>query len=150
MDGRATRGTGPWLAVDGTEPAGQHGSPSRRRLVLAAAAAAVVAAGLAVSRSDGLAADLVGGALYTALLFVLAAVLVPLARSWVLGLTAFGLSAAVELLQLTDVPRTVVDQVPPLGYVLGSTFVATDLAAYAVGALAATAVDVTVRGRRPG
>lgn len=118
--------------------------------MLAAAAVTVVAAGLAVSRADGLAADLVGGALYTALLYVLVAVLAPRARSRVVGLAAFGLSAAVELLQLTDVPRTLVEQAPPLAYVLGSTFVATDLAAYAVGALAATAVDVTVRGRRPG
>ncbi|WP_182112712.1 MULTISPECIES: DUF2809 domain-containing protein [unclassified Actinotalea] len=118
-----------------------------RRRALAVAAVGVVAAGLVVSRGHGLAADLGGGALYAALLYVLVALAVPRARSWRVGLAALALSVAVELLQLTDLPRDVVAQVPVARYVLGTTFVATDLLAYAVGAALATAADVVLRRR---
>ncbi|WP_233404439.1 DUF2809 domain-containing protein [Actinotalea solisilvae] len=132
----------------------------RRRLALAAAALVVVAVGLAVSRGTGLVADLAGGALYAALVVVLVALVRPRAPSWAVGAAALAICVAVELLQLTDLPRDVVAQMPVLRYVLGTTFVATDLAAYAAGALAAAGADGALRrhlgerslsapGRRP-
>lgn len=149
------------LAIPATAP---PPAPGRRRLALAVAAVVVVAAGLAVSRGSGLAADLAGGALYAALVVVLVAFVRPDARSWVVGAVAVGVCVAVELLQLTDVPRDAVAQVPVLRYALGTTFVATDLAAYVAGALAAAGADGVLRrwlgaraddalsapGRRPG
>lgn len=111
--------------------------------------------GLAVSRADGLVPDLAGGALYTVLVYVLVAALRPGARPWRVAAVSLAISVAVELLQLTDVPRDVVAQVPVLRLVLGTTFVATDLASAAVGALVAAGADVaahrlTARGRRQG
>ncbi len=126
-------------AADGLEP-------GRRRVALAIAAVVVVAVGLVVSRGHGLVADLAGGVLYTGLVYALAALVRPTALAWRVGLVALALSVAVELLQLTDLPRTLVGGVPFAGYVLGSTFVATDLLAYAAGALGAVVVDVVLGG----
>ena len=57
---------------------------------------------------------------------------------------------AVELLQLTDVPRAAADRVPLARLVLGSGFDGWDLVAYAVGVLLALGgVVVTRRRRRP-
>ena len=105
----------------------------------------MVLTGLVVSRGDGLAADLAGGALYAVLVQVLVLLAAPHLRPATAAATAGVVCAAVELAQLTGVPAQVVSAWPPAGYVLGSTFVATDLAAYAAGVAAATGVDLAVR-----
>lgn len=108
-----------------------------RRWPLAAAAVGVVTLGLAVRGLPGSAGDLAGGVLYAVLVTLLVALVAPRARPVTLGVVALAVCVAVELAQLTGVPAAVVDVVPPLRYVLGTTFHAPDLAAYAVGAAAA-------------
>lgn len=115
-----------------------------RRVALAITAVVVVAAGLVSSRGDGVVADLAGGVLYTCLVYVLAALVRPRARARVLGAVALAVSVGVELLQLTPVPWLLAG-VPGVGYVLGSTFVPWDLAAYAAGAALAATVDGVLR-----
>lgn len=105
----------------------------------AVAAVLVVAAGLATARyGSGAVADALGDALYAALVTLLVGLAVPpWPRSALVGL-AVGLCWAVELAQLTGVPAAAADAWPPLRYLLGTTFVATDLLWYAVGVLVAT------------
>lgn len=122
-------------------------APARRRAALAAAAIGVLITGLAVSRGTGLAADLAGGALYAALVQLLVLLVAPRTRPLVAGAVALGLCTAVELAQLTGLPATAVDAWPPLHYVLGSTFSAPDLPAYAAGAAAVTWFDASRAGR---
>lgn len=116
-----------------------------RRWPLAAAAAVVVALGLAARGLPGAVGDLAGGVLYAVLVTLLVALVAPRARPVTLGAVALVVCAAVELAQLTGVPAQVVDVVPPLRYVLGTTFHAPDLAAYAVGAAAAAGGLAAVR-----
>ncbi|MBO3093382.1 DUF2809 domain-containing protein [Cellulomonas dongxiuzhuiae] len=117
----------------------------RRRALLGVAALAVLVAGLAVSRGDGLAADLAGGALYAALVQLLVLLAVPAARVTGAAAVALGVCVAVELAQLTPVPGAVVAAWPPAAYALGSTFVPADLLAYLAGVLAVAAVDALAR-----
>lgn len=119
----------------------------RRRAALAAAAVAVLVCGLVVSRAGGTAADLAGGALYAALVQLLVLLVAPWARPAVAGAVALGACVGVELFQLTPVPALVGAAWPPAAYVLGSTFVATDLLAYVLGVALVTAHDV--RATRP-
>lgn len=121
----------------------------RTRPALALVAVAVVAVGL-VARFGvpGLGGDLAGSALYTGLLFVLAALVVPRAGGLELAGIAFGLSGVIEVLQLTPVVADVDSAFPPARLVLGSTFAALDFVGYAIGALAAVAVDRAARARR--
>lgn len=110
----------------------------RERMPAALAAAGLVALGLLVSRLDGPLADKVGDVLYAALVYALLVVVAPRARRWAVAAVAFGVCALVELAQLTGIPAAAVAAVPAARYVLGTTFVALDLVAYAVGvALAA-------------
>lgn len=101
---------------------------------IAAAAAVVVLGGLRVSRHDGVAADLAGGLLYAILVALLLALLRPAARPVQVAVVGLGLCTLVELAQLTGVPAALVAVAPPLRFVLGTTFWAWDLAAYAAGA----------------
>lgn len=105
----------------------------RQRTVAALAAVGLVGLGLVVSRGDGVVADKVGDVLYAALVYVLLVVVAPRARPWTLAAVAFGVCVLVELAQLTGIPAAIVDVVPAARYVLGTTFVALDLVAYAVG-----------------
>ncbi len=110
----------------------------RRRIRLALAAVVVVVTGLLLHRAGaGFAAD----ALYTVLIYLLVALIVPRARVTVPAVTAFGFSAAVELWQLTGVPARLADAVPVSALVLGTGFQWPDLVAYAVGAGVAAAAD---------
>ena len=97
-------------------------------------AVALVVVGVAVSRLDHPLADPVGDALYAAFVFALLVVIAPRARSVTVAAVTFAFCAAVELAQLTGVPAAIVDAVPVARYALGTTFVAVDLIAYAVGA----------------
>ncbi|WP_448630565.1 ribosomal maturation YjgA family protein [Cellulomonas soli] len=121
--------------------------PARRRGPLLVAVGATLVAGVATTRipeaSGTLAVlgDAAGDALYAVLVWLVLALLAPGARTRTLTAVAVGLCALVELAQLTGGPATVVSAFPPARYLLGTTFVATDLLAYAVGCLAAAVLD---------
>lgn len=102
----------------------------------AAIAVVVVLAGVGVRTwAPPLVAGPAGDALYATLVVLLVAVAWPRLPSWVAGAVGWAVSAGVEALQLTDVPAAVVERVPAARYVLGTTFVASDLAWYAAGAV---------------
>ena len=115
----------------------------RERLVPVIAAVVTVAAGLSVrSVLDGDLAKYAGDALYALLIFWLVLVVAPRTRGWVAAVTAFVVSAAVELFQLTGIPAELGAHSTLARLVLGSTFNPPDLLFYAVGAaLGAAAVS---------
>ncbi|MFD2797659.1 DUF2809 domain-containing protein [Promicromonospora vindobonensis] len=105
------------------------------RAAPAAAAVVTVAAGLSVrSVLGGDVAKYAGDALYALLIFWLVLVVAPHSRAWVAAIVAFGVSAAVELFQLTGVPAELGAHSALARLVLGTTFNAPDLPFYAVGA----------------
>ena len=119
-----------------------------RRALLVIATLALIPTGLLVRLLPGAAGDLGGGTLYAMLIAGLLACLAPRARPWLIGLTAFAISAAIELLQLTTVPSTLAQAFPLARFVLGTTFAVTDLVAYAVGsALAVGCLAVAHRSQ---
>ncbi|WP_427018742.1 DUF2809 domain-containing protein [Pseudarthrobacter sp. P1] len=121
---------------------------TQRRLLLAGAGAAVLAAGLAVHYlGRGPVADFAADALYPAMVLVVLGVLWPRLRSMVLGAVAFAASAGIELAQLTGVPAGLAAAFPPFRLLLGTTFSALDLVAYAAGAAGAVAADGVARSR---
>ena len=126
----------------------------RRRIALAITAVALIAAGLVVARTtDSAAWTFVGDALYAAMLYAVAGVVLPRAAPAVVGAIAFGVSAAVELVQLTGLPARLATGVPGAALVLGTTFQGSDLVAYALGAALIAAVDAVIRraaGSSPG
>ena len=133
------------------QTAGAPRTPDRPgRLLLAAAAAAVTLVGLVVATSgSGRLADAAGDALYAVLVYLVLAVCAPHARRAALAATAFGLCALIELAQLTGVPAALVDLWEPVRFVLGTTFNAVDLVAYAVGAAAGAGLHrILERGGR--
>lgn len=120
------------------------------RVVPALACVVTLVAGLVVAGSDLAVADKLGDLLYAALVTLGVWFLVPRAPLAVLAGVAGAWCLAVELLQLTDVPRAAADRVPLARLVLGSGFDGWDLVAYAVGVLLALGgVVVTRRRRRP-
>lgn len=118
----------------------------------AAAGALVVAAGLGTARyGSGPVADALGDALYAALVVLLVVLAVPRWSPAARAGLAVALCWAVELAQLTGLPAAAADAWPPLRYLLGTTFVATDLLWYAAGVLLAscgTALASRVGGAR--
>ncbi|MFD8596664.1 DUF2809 domain-containing protein [Kitasatospora sp. NPDC059646] len=86
-----------------------------------------------------------GGALYTALLHTLLMAAAPRLRPVTAGAVALAASWAVELFQLTGVPEALGARSRLARLVLGTTFDASDLPAYALGALAATALHQAAR-----
>jgi hypothetical protein len=103
--------------------------------LLGVAAGVVVVGGLRVSRSEAAWADLAGGVAYAVLVVLLLALLRPTAPVIRLAAVGLGLCVLVEVLQLTGLPAAVVAVAPAARFVLGTTFWAGDLAAYAVGAV---------------
>ena len=102
----------------------------------------VVLCGLSVSHfSHGPVSGLVGDALYAVMVYLLVALAVPKTRAAAVGGVAFGLCVIIELAQLTGVSAAVVQAWWPARYLLGTTFQALDLVAYAVGAGAAAVLD---------
>ena len=89
--------------------------------------------------------DALGGILYTVMIALLVLVLRPTTSARIAGLCGFLFSTAIELLQLTDIPRSIVTHVPPARWVLGSTFNAQDLGWYAVGGVVAAGVCWAIR-----
>ncbi|WP_454050357.1 DUF2809 domain-containing protein [Cellulomonas sp. Marseille-Q8402] len=120
--------------------------PDRRRRpwrTALPAGALVVLAGLATARyGTGPLADALGDALYAVLVLLLVALALPrLARPAQTG-TALAVCWVVEIAQVTGGPAAAAAAWPPLRYLLGTTFVATDLLWYAVGVLLASCVMV--------
>jgi len=123
----------------------------RLRLVLLLVAGGVVLAGLgARALLPSVLGDPAGDALYATLVVVLVALVRPTTPAWLAALVGYGLCVAVELFQLTGVPASLADAWPPVRLALGTTFAATDLVRYALGALVGGAVCalVTLRARR--
>ncbi|XBH22672.1 DUF2809 domain-containing protein [Jonesiaceae bacterium BS-20] len=125
---------------------GQLGVPERNRtrLVLLGCALAVILAGLLIrfgvprlsaSPLAGLLGDLGGSVLYAALWVILIRFVRPTMQRMPVALWAFGISAAIELLQLTAFPSLAVQKFAPLALLLGSTFNPLDLVGYALGAV---------------
>jgi hypothetical protein len=109
---------------------------SRSRLIPAAAAAVTVAAGLGARGAlDGDVAKYAGDALYTMLLFWLVLVAAPRTRAVRAAEVAFGVSAAIELFQLTGVPADLAQRSELARLAFGTTFNAPDLFWYLVGAV---------------
>jgi len=135
---------------DHRDGVGRRARFGRPRLGTLAAAVLVVAAGLATARlATGAAGDALGDALYAALVLLLVTLVLPGRSRGAQAGTAIALCWAVELAQLTGVPAAAAAAWPPLRYVLGTTFVATDLLWYAVGVLLASAATV-LSSRRGG
>lgn len=123
----------------------------RRRVALAVAAVAVVLTGLTVhALAVGWAGAFAGDALYAVLIVLLVALLAPRAPSALVGAVAFTVCMAIELLQLTGIPARLSAAIPGAELVLGSTFQATDLIAYGVGAALAVVADLLIRRRGAG
>ena len=97
---------------------------------------------------SGAVADLIGGATYTALVYVLVALAAPAAAPRTVGAAAFLISAAIECFQLTGIPQDLADWWSPIRLVLGTSFAWGDFVAYAVGALLAAWFDRRVATRR--
>lgn len=144
--------------IDPHDPPAPPVRPARaRRLPTAVAALLVVLAGLTVATTGtGPWADALGDALYASLVLLLLRLVAPGLRTRTHVLAALATCAVIEAAQATGVPAAVVEAFPPARFVLGTTFVATDLLAYAVGvlvtavALAGTGMLVGVRrGRVP-
>ncbi len=123
-----------------------------RRAALSAAAGATIVAGLAIHFSAaGNVANLISDALYTVLVYLVLAFILPRTKQGWLALAAFGISAAIELSQLTGVPAQLAVSFPPSRLIFGTTFSALDLVAYAAGAAAAWLADhaLSARWRAP-
>jgi len=88
--------------------------------------------------------NLVGDGLYAVLVYVLLVGVAPSVPTTRAAAVAFGICAAVELLQLTGLPAAIVATLPGARLVLGTTFNAPDLLAYAAGVVLATGVDLLV------
>lgn len=119
-----------------------------RRKILVLTALVTILAGLSIAKfATGFAADAVADALYTVLVYTLVAALAPRLPSTVVAALAFALSAGIEFLQLTGIPAALGTIFPPARLVFGTTFVATDLIFYAVGAVCIAAIDALLRRR---
>jgi len=118
-------------------------SPARRRLTACLSAVVVVGAGLFVHLAlpDGFATDAAGDILYAVCIYLLVVVVAPRLRPRAVAALSFAWCAAVELFQLSGLPETWGAAFPPVMLVLGTVFTPTDLLMYAIGILAAFAVD---------
>lgn len=125
-------------------------TPKSRRLALFIAATDVAVLGLALHfLVPGDFASLITDALFTVLVYLLLALILPTAKRHWLALGAFAISAFIEIAQLTGVPAQLAESFPPSRLVFGTTFSALDLVAYAVGAAAVFYADkaLSQRGR---
>ncbi|MGW4695217.1 DUF2809 domain-containing protein [Kitasatospora cineracea] len=140
--------TGHRKAAAGPGPRGDGRRPGewRARAGWTAAAGAVLALGLV---APGLvpagAASLLGGALYTALLYTLLSAAAPRLGPWTAGAAGLAAGWAVELFQLTGLPADLGRHSRLARLVLGTTFDPVDLLGYALGAAAATALHRLAR-----
>lgn len=117
---------------------------ARRRALLPWIPLLLVAGLAARFGLDGAVADLAGGVAYTAFAYLLIALACPAWPTVRIGAAALLFSVAIELFQLTGIPTDLAGAFSPARLVFGSSFVATDLLAYAVGAALAVGVDRTL------
>lgn len=111
----------------------------------------LVLAGLTTANlGSGPVGDALGDALYAALVLVLATFALPGHSRRVHVTVALGICWAIEFAQATGGPEIAVRAWPPLRYVLGTTFAATDLLWYAVGVLAMSRAMVLASRRSGG
>lgn len=85
--------------------------------------------------------DGTGGMLYAVLVYLLVAFCAPGLHPATVAAAGWILCCGVELLQLTSIPQDLAAVFPPMRLLLGTTFVAWDLLAYAGGAALALLVD---------
>ena len=120
-----------------------------RRRVLLIVAGLVIAAGLVTHLAGrGPIADATGDALYAVMIYLVVAIMFPRAAFWITGATALALCTLIECFQLTGLPGLWAQNFWPVRLILGVGFDVRDLAAYAVGACAATLCDIVVERRR--
>ena len=119
--------------------------PRTRRAALCVAGLVTVALGLGIRTfSDGTWTGPAGDALYAVLVYVLVALLVPRKPKTLIAAAAVTACAVIELFQLTGLPAELGQSWPPIRLVLGTTFGAADLLAYAGGSALAYAADRTM------
>ncbi|GAA2895034.1 hypothetical protein GCM10010517_59780 [Streptosporangium fragile] len=122
----------------------------RTRLLAALTACLTVAAGLTVRAvTGGWFGKYAGDALYTVLVYTLIVLLLPRLSPARAALGALAFSWAVEFAQLTPVPAALSEVSVAARLVLGSTFGAADLVAYAAGAALAAGAHALLRHRSP-
>lgn len=132
--------------------AGEATPASARRGRAALAAVVTVAAGLSVHLAlpSSVATDIAGDALYAVLIYALVVTLLPRWRPARVAVIAGTFCVAIELFQLTGLPRAWAAVFRPAALVFGSGFDARDLVVY-VGAVAlAASVDAALRRRSQG
>ncbi len=111
------------------------------------ALAVTVVAGLGVRHvTGGALGKYAGDALYATAVYWAVIIVRPAVRALVAAVVATGICWAIELFQLTPVPRTLSSHSTLSRLVLGSTFGGRDLLAYPAGVLLAVAVH-TLLGR---
>ena len=107
-----------------------------RRLVIAAVAFGTLGLGVGIRLGPmpPVWAKYGGVGLWCALVYWLVLFISPRLAAWMAFLAALGIGCGVELLQLSDIPRTLARSIPLSKWILGTTFSAPDFPAYAVGA----------------
>lgn len=122
------------------------GNITQRRITLGISAIALVPLGLILRFLPlGLFADLAGGVLYAALIYVLVAFLAPRLRSVSVGVWTLVWCVGVELLQLSSIPQELAQVFAPIRLVLGTSFAWLDLLAYLGGTILVLALDRYLR-----
>lgn len=122
----------------------------RRRIVALLLAVVTVIAGWVVARvlPDSVGTDIAGDALYAVLIYLLVVMLAPRLRPASVAVIAATFCVAVELFQLTGLPRVWAESFRPIALVLGSGFDARDLVVYVVAVALAALLDSVVARRR--
>ena len=132
-------------APDPAEPAG-----ARSRATVAVVICVIVAAGLAARflLPDPV-GDMIGGALYAGLIFLLCILVRPRARTITLMAVALAVTLGIELLQLTPWPAAATEAFWPSRLVLGTGFSTLDLVTGTVGVVGSALIDGILRSRDP-
>ncbi len=108
-------------------------------------AALVVATGLIAHRAvPGVVGDIIGDALYAALIYLLAVLLLPRTSRTTLAALALLFCFGIELLQLTSIPASIARDIPVAALVLGRGFDQRDLLVYAAAVILVMCVDAAL------
>ncbi len=122
----------------------------RLRLVVVAGAMVTLAAGLGITLVvSGKAGEYAGGVLYACLVGLLILLVLPRLRPVPLVLTTAGLCWAVEFFQLTPWPAEWAERSLLSRLVFGTTFNASDLLPYVLGAILVGGIHAVIRPRFP-
>lgn len=130
-------------------PSSRESGAAARRWRLLAITGPVIAVGLLTHLvGSGPIADRAGDALYAVMVYLVVAIAFPRSGVIVVGATALAVCTAIEIFQLTGLPALWAQSFWPVRLVLGLGYDPGDLAAYAVGAVAAAAADFVIGRRR--